>query len=102
MMGNAIIAIKFNRNRIVNALEERSKIVKDPQRNTELWSLKKNIINFEFTLSVIWYKLLFAVNTFSKLLQPNRSKFDFFSLLNVYLFKENDFSKSRSHISNMQ
>ena len=101
-MGNAIIAIKFNRNRIVNALEERSEIVKDPQRNTELWSLKKNIINFEFTLSVIWYKLLFAVNTFSKLLQQNRSKFDFFSLLNVYLFKENDFSKSRSHISNMQ
>ena len=46
MMGNAIIAIKFNRNRIVNALEERSEIVKDPQRNTELWSLKKNIINF--------------------------------------------------------
>ncbi|XP_008178799.1 zinc finger MYM-type protein 1-like [Acyrthosiphon pisum] len=67
---NAVKAIRFQLNEVVEALEEISDTTKDLKIKSETHSLAKEICSYEFILSlIIWYDILCEINIVSKSLQ---------------------------------
>jgi len=89
---NAVKAIRFQLNEVVEALEEISDTTKDLKIKSETHSLAKEICSYEFILSlIIWYDILCEINIVSKSLQSVTIDLDVSaSLLNsLIIFLEN-------------
>ncbi|XP_062028633.1 uncharacterized protein LOC133744556 [Rosa rugosa] len=71
--------IRFQARKIRDVLIHLAEVSEDPKTKSEAESLAIfEMENFEFLLGmVIWYKLLFSINTFSKILQTEDMHIDF-------------------------
>ena len=74
----SVKAIKFQAPKVRNALTELSKNCEDPKLKSEAMSLATHELeDFEFLLGMnIWYDILFAVNSVSKILQSKDMHID--------------------------
>lgn len=89
---NAVKAIRFQLNEVVEALEEISDTTNDLKIKSESHSLAKEICTYEFILSlIIWYDILSEINIVSMSLQSVTIDLDVsMSLLNgLIIFLEN-------------
>ncbi|KAL5191809.1 Zinc finger MYM-type protein 1 [Glycine soja] len=74
----SVIAIKFQAPKVRDALTELSKNCEDPKLKSEAMSLATHELeDFEFLLGMdIWYDILYAVNSVSKILQSKDMHID--------------------------
>jgi len=89
---NAVKAIRFQLNEVVEVLKEISDTTNDLKRKSESHSLAKKICTYEFILNLkIWYDILSEINIVSMSLQSVTIDFDVsMSLLNcLIIFLEN-------------
>lgn len=73
----SVKALRYQISEIREALFDVAEETKDPMVKAEAESLANEVGNFEFILAtIIWYDILFAVNTVSKLLQSSDMQLD--------------------------
>lgn len=69
--------VRYQLKNVVDALNKLSDAVTKPTIKAEAILIKKNLLTYEIILSlVIWYDVLYAVNTVSKLLQAEDVNLD--------------------------